>query len=191
MMNYSTRSTFTAVIGTALLLSCLFPIAHSVSVAYDRGERLANQLWDDKKYSCRNIESYRRTAERNLFPKCEDEFDINSMFEEDCQEGVEDTIQEKESTCVFDTNDCKKYGRSIGLGVAARVCSTKSARTQTVFSDKCIRTATNTCIDTATNEVENFMDEGTCGDETRLTRKMEKTIKKLCEEEVKKFATGA
>ena len=178
-----------SVIGS-ILLSCFFPVVQSTSVAYDRGTRLANKLWNVNNYSCTNIESYRRDAQRNLFRQCEDEFDINAKFVQDCQNGVDDTIKEKEGPCVFDTEDCKKYGRSVGFGVAARVCSAKSPKGQIFFSAKCIRAATYTCINVATDEVENYMDEGTCDGKMRLTRRIERQISELCEDEVKMLATS-
>lgn len=177
-----------ALLGAILIQS--LPFAYSQSTAKARGTRIAIDLWDEGGYSCDNIESYRRTAERTLFQQCEDEFDINPRFVAACKDGVKEVITEKETPCIFDPEQCEKYGSSIGVGVAAQICEAPRRRKSSiVFSKRCIRISTNICIDVALDTIEDYLDENTCAGKTRVTRKMEDEVDSLCTSEVINFAT--
>lgn len=186
MMNISVFKQFYIVVFIGLQLS---RFVSCQSTAKARGRRIAEDLWVKGRYSCANIESYRRTAERNLLDQCEEEFKVNKAFVAACKDGVEEVIVEKEKPCIFDTKECENYGESIGFGVAAQICQGPRGKGTVVFSKRCIRIATNVCIDVAINAIEDYLDEGTCAGKDRLTRGMEREVDELCTSEVKSFAT--
>jgi hypothetical protein len=165
---------------------------NSQAAARARGRELADDLWDDNNFSCRNIESYIRAAKR-LDRKCKAEFKRNDKFIRACKAGVREVVDRKKEPCVFDDEECKRLGKSLGSGIADIICkvpkrSFKGRRP--TFSRKCIRTSTNTCKKAASNKIEKLLDNGECGDNEFYTNRMKKEVKKKCREEVKKYARG-
>lgn len=140
----------------------LVPTCSFGSIVNERGRRLASDLWYEG-FSCENIESFRREAAQELVEQCRDDFEPIRIFITSCIEGILNVVEEKEESCIFDSDECGGIGEALGKSVARQLCELRNDNESAVFSSRCIRRVILSSIESALNTLEDNT-QGTCED---------------------------